>query len=274
MFELITSLKDANIPAFLVVVGVFMIIFALGAKAKGAFEFAPTNRRLTGAVGTLLSTVGMGLFLYQPPSLPSQSSAIAQVTPTVVAQNVEGTATPSTQTVDHELQRISFDYTDELQNHGWFIQRNDLFTLVLEPDGRYGRVLKVISQDRQKAYLEHTISIDAKAGNALEIVAKVDDTTSFYMRAVFVDQSSTKMKEVWLKLTPKPLPTSKQQGQLVKDDEWEFFIEPAHVNDGWKSFSIDLAALVLQGWGEGYALHELKLLRFRGNFSLAYIAIT
>jgi hypothetical protein len=170
-----------------------------------------------------------------------------------------------------ELQRITFNYEDDLSRHGWKIQRRDLLSLPFESDPQFGKFLKIESQNKSLAYLEHPFSANAATAAILEIVAKTDNTTSIYVRAEVVAPNVQDPEEIWLKLTPRKVGTA-EQGREVKPGEREFFLVPENLTDGWQSIRVDLKSFVQVGWKiEGYQLSKIKYLWLRGNLSLASI---
>lgn len=272
MIDLVTALKDANIPTILVLIGAVAILLAMG--VKGGIELDKANRRLAGWVGTLFLLTGMSLFVI-PGTLAGNSASTEM--PSGVSKSdtpsIQSTKQLSTSTPLPDQQRIEFNYDDDPSQHGWKIQRTDLLTLSITPDPQFGKFLQISSQDKSLAYLEHPFSADADAATILEIMAKTDNTTSIYVRAEVVAPNVQDPPEIWLKLTPRKVDTA-EQGKEVKLGEREFFLVPENLNDGWQLIRVDLKARVQEGWqSEGYQLSKIKYLRLRGNLSLASITV-
>ncbi len=263
MDALLSFLKDASFPVILVLAGLYFIALGLGLKYPRGI--AKAHYQLAQRIGATVVLMGMGWAFFMP--VPANN-------PTTVNSDTGTTNSTPQPTLPGELQQITFNYEDDLRQHGWKIQRADLLTLSIKPDPQFIKFLKIESQNKSLAYLEHPIIGDAKSGTILEIVAKTDGTTSIYVRALRVDQGGQNPTEIWLKLTPRKADTAEQGREVQPGKEWEFFFVPENLNDGWQLLHVDVKKLVQDRWNsEGYQLRELKYLWLRGNLSLASITV-
>lgn len=79
MLELISALKDANIPSILVISGIILILLAIG--VEGIIRLDPNRQKIAGFAGLFFMVVGIFLFFYPsiPPAAPLQSTESQQV---------------------------------------------------------------------------------------------------------------------------------------------------------------------------------------------------
>jgi hypothetical protein len=90
MVELISVLKDTNIPTIAAAAGVFLIILAVG--VEGVIKLPQQRQKPAGIVGATLFLIGIGLFLAPNPGSQAPTAS-AGIVPTVPAEN---TALPAT----------------------------------------------------------------------------------------------------------------------------------------------------------------------------------
>ena len=100
MVEIITALKDTNIPTIAVLAGVLLIFLAVG--VEGVIKLPLQRQKPAGIIGAILFLIGIGLFL--APKAGSLATASPPVIPpTAPATNTTLPVTPVPQTITSTL---------------------------------------------------------------------------------------------------------------------------------------------------------------------------
>ncbi len=173
------------------------------------------------------------------------------------------------------LERIGYDSKDTLAESCWNISETenlDSPTFKTIDDGFRGKVLQVSSTARYAA--DYKVKPQASLGNLVEIIGRADDRSGrLYVQVNALSRDGAVSKTVWFKLR-----IGRDKPSLVWNDgaayEWSYSITPAYLDGNWLKLDIDLNKAIADTLGDdGWLLGRLKMIRLRGNLSLAYISI-
>jgi|SRR6185436_20468552 len=169
------------------------------------------------------------------------------------------------------LQRIEFDYADSPANHGWKVEGDKdgspTFKRIL--DGHVGSALQIRSTTKMKTEL--VVDPAATLGTIVEFMVKLETEYRMYTLVRVQSKDAGKSKDLWLSYRVGTEPPKRLD---VTWWEYQVPVTPAIQDGNWLSIRIDLVEAVRRTAGvDGWKFGQLKIIRFRGNLSLAHIAI-
>jgi len=166
------------------------------------------------------------------------------------------------------IEKMSFDYADSPENHGWIILDYPLPTFNHISSGFVGETLEIKSYDGRA--MDYQVSTAARFGTLIEYVVKLEEKTIIYAYVDVQSKNKSTSKGIWFAF----LPGTEQPKRIYEGQEWTVYVTPEQLGGGWLLLRVDLKETVKDTVGtEGWSLGQLLKLRLRGNLCVAHISI-
>jgi hypothetical protein len=169
------------------------------------------------------------------------------------------------------IEKLSFDYSDSPEDHGWIILDQPQPTYNHISSGFVGNALEIKSYEGRA--LDFPIGAASSFGTMIEYVAKFEGNAAVYTYVKVQSKDGSTSRKVWFAFVP----GTKKPEQVYappEEEEWTVYVKPEQLGGGWLSFRIDLEKIVTDTVGtEGWRLEQLLKFRLRGNLGVASISI-
>jgi hypothetical protein len=168
------------------------------------------------------------------------------------------------------IEKMSFDYSDSPENHGWIILDQPQPTFNHISSGFVGEALEIKSYEGRA--MDFPIGAASSFGTMVEYVVKLEGKAVVYTYVKVQSKDRAASKKVWFAFVP-----GTEKPKLVNyppEEEWTIYVTPEQLGGGWLSFQIDLEEIVKDTVGtDGWSLGQLQGLRLRSNLCVAHISI-
>jgi len=167
------------------------------------------------------------------------------------------------------LEKISFDYWDSPDMHGWEILDQPPLMYKHITDGFVGESLEISSYEGHA--IDYRVNSPAAGfGNIIEYVIKPDHKTMVYTKIKVLSENNTTTKDIWLAFVP----GAEKPKRIYDGDEWTVYITPQQLGGGWLLYQVDLKEVAKETIEtDGWNLEKIIAFRLRGNLSIASITI-
>jgi hypothetical protein len=168
------------------------------------------------------------------------------------------------------IEKMSFDYSDSPEDHGWIILDQPQPTFNHISSGFVGEALEIKSYEGRA--MDFPIGAASSFGTMIEYAVKLEGKAVVYTYVKVQSKDGSTSRKVWFAFVPgtkKP-----EQVYAPPEEEWTVYVRPEQLGGGWILFRIDLKETVMDTVGtEGWSLEQLQKFRLRGNLSVAQISI-